>query len=207
MPDSSPPSFLKGTAPYVLSRIQNYQAAFGSTKAKYEAELERLAGGPPKGFIEGTVDTPTSNTPSQPSTYTGPKGLQSLEGLKGITVMDVPSQRFTDGRLLQDLQTALAATNCTVVITDALREQHSTVGAEHSRHKSGRALDIGVVNGEIARLQNTSAMRLVNWFLQHGYRGGSEVPGQPTVLFGPVGSALNQTPFNHHTHIHISVPE
>jgi hypothetical protein len=81
----------------------------------------------------------------------------------------------------------------------------------HSRHASGRAVDINRVGAVTqtpgqATLANAAAMRLVRHLQEHGFHVGEGAPPRPGLLFGPVHTPLNPTGIDHATHLHMSIP-
>jgi hypothetical protein len=111
-----------------------------------------------------------------------------------------------DGQLLEELKTALQELGITCGIFSALRRGSGVGAGSRSRHNRGKALDIDPINGRDAALHNPDAVRLVEWFIAHGYHPGSELPGKRGLLFGPVGHRWNKTQYNHDNHLHISIP-
>jgi hypothetical protein len=154
------------------------------------------------------ASTPTESGQWNPAV--GP-GQVPISNSGRITILDRESERFTDARLLADLNQALTELNLSVTISDATRSSHATYGAGNSRHHRGKALDIAVVNNKPAALghprwpDNQEAVRLAQWFINRGY-GPGEHGNRPGLLFGPVGTVWNTSSFNHNNHLHLSVP-
>lgn len=144
----------------------------------------------------------------------GPTGNWSPSGVPGVVRIPTGGRITwgagvnpqTDRRLLADLQACLDELGYTVYLTDALRAPNARHGATRSRHKRGKALDIGLVNGQTARLSNQAALDMVRWFQGKGYVVEGTVGGRPGFLFGPCGHAWNPSGFDHSTHLHLSVP-
>ena len=128
----------------------------------------------------------------------------------GITAVSrklvVEARDVIDGQLLEELKTALQELGITCGVFSALRRGNGVGAGSGSRHNRGKALDIDPINGRDAALHNPDAIRLVEWFIAHGYTPGSERSGQRGLLFGPCGHRWNKTQYNHDNHLHISIP-
>ena len=103
-----------------------------------------------------------------------------------------PSKDNINISLLQDIQTASENANLKVDITTAV-SGHSP----GSRHESGNAVDIAIINGKAVSLNNrVDADRLVNELIKLGYIKNSESGNDKAVLtFGFKG---------HDNHVHVS---
>lgn len=180
------------------------------TATDYDLVLKRLAAAydPPQGL------TPDGAAPTAEGAFSiggAPRtsGTRvSLRGIPGLTVDEPTAESFTDAAVRNVLQEALAEPSLgihSLGISDALRDPDASYGAQGSRHKAGTAVDISLVNGRAATLNNPDAVRLARWLLARGF-GPSEPRGKPGMIFGPIGHAWNATSFDHRTHIHLSVP-
>jgi hypothetical protein len=103
-----------------------------------------------------------------------------------------PSKDNINISLLQDVQTAAKNANLKVDITTAI-SGHSP----GSRHDSGNAVDIAIINGKAVSLNNREdADKLVNELIKLGYTKNSESGNDKAVLtFGFKG---------HDNHVHVS---
>jgi hypothetical protein len=103
-----------------------------------------------------------------------------------------PSKDNINISLLQDVQTAAKNANLKVDITTAI-SGHSP----GSRHDSGNAVDIAIINGKAVSLNNRGdADKLVNELIKLGYTKNSESGNDKAVLtFGFKG---------HDNHVHVS---
>lgn len=172
---------------------------------------------PPPNLSQQFDQTPTDTVGNQPlpagargtATVIRPFREKNQRGQTyGISVQadELRTQtNFCDAQLYSDLVTALRELGFTVLITDAFRGSRERVGAKGSRHKRGKALDIGLVNGRTASLQNPDCVTLTRWFIAHGYVPGGERGNDRALLLGPVGTRWNRTNIDHTTHLHISI--
>jgi hypothetical protein len=104
-----------------------------------------------------------------------------------------PSKDTINTALLQDIQTAAKSAGVKVDITTAV-SGHKT----GTRHQSGNAIDIAVIDGKSVRPSNrTGADKLVNALVQMGYVKNKEDSSIPksVLTFGFPG---------HDTHVHVS---
>jgi hypothetical protein len=104
-----------------------------------------------------------------------------------------PSKDTINTSLLQDIQTAAKSAGVKVDITTAV-SGHKT----GTRHQSGNAIDIAVIDGKSVRPSNrTGADKLVNALVQMGYVKNKEDSSIPksVLTFGFPG---------HDTHVHVS---
>jgi hypothetical protein len=103
-----------------------------------------------------------------------------------------PSKDNINVSLLQDIQTAAKNANLKVDITTAI-SGHDT----GTRHESGNAVDIAIINGKAVSLNNRrDADKLVDELIKLGYTKNSESGNDKAVLtFGFKG---------HDNHVHVS---
>lgn len=110
----------------------------------------------------------------------------------GVVGSSKPSKDNINISLLQDIQTAAKNGNLKVDITTAI-SGHDT----GTRHESGNAVDIAIINGKAVSLNNRGdADKLVNELIKLGYTKNSESGNDKAVLtFGFKG---------HDNHVHVS---
>jgi hypothetical protein len=110
----------------------------------------------------------------------------------GVVGNSRPSKDEINVSLLQDIQTAAKIANLKVDITTAV-SGHDT----GTRHESGNAVDIAIINGKAVSLANRAdADKLVNELIRLGYTKNSESGNDKAVLtFGFKG---------HDNHVHVS---
>jgi hypothetical protein len=110
----------------------------------------------------------------------------------GVVGNSKPSKDNINISLLQDVQTAAKNANLNVDITTAV-SGHDT----GTRHESGNAVDIAIINGKAVSLTNRAdADKLVNELIKLGYTKNSESGNDKAVLtFGFKG---------HDNHVHVS---
>jgi hypothetical protein len=110
----------------------------------------------------------------------------------GVVGSSKPSKDNINVSLLQDIQTAAKNANLKVDITTAI-SGHDT----GTRHESGNAVDIAIINGKAVSLANRAdADKLVNELIKLGYTKNSESGNDKAVLtFGFKG---------HDNHVHVS---
>ena len=110
----------------------------------------------------------------------------------GVVGNSKPSKDNINLSLLQDIQTAAKIANLQVDITTAV-SGHDT----GTRHESGNAVDIAMINGKAVSLKNREdADKLVNELIRLGYTKNVESGNDKAVLtFGFKG---------HDNHIHVS---
>ena len=105
-----------------------------------------------------------------------------------------PSSDNINIALLQDIQTAAKAANVQVDITTAISGHESLP----SRHPSGNAVDIAIINGKAVSPSNRKdADKLVAALVSMGYTKNAEGPSNPksVLTFGFKG---------HDDHVHVS---
>ena len=110
----------------------------------------------------------------------------------GVVGNSKPSKDNINLSLLQDVQTAAKNANLNVDITTAV-SGHDT----GTRHESGNAVDISMINGKAVSLSNRAdADKLVNELIRLGYTKNVESGNDKAVLtFGFKG---------HDNHVHVS---
>jgi hypothetical protein len=110
----------------------------------------------------------------------------------GVVGNSKPSKDNINLSLLQDIQTAAKNANLNVDITTAV-SGHDT----GTRHESGNAVDIAMINGKAVSLANRAdADKLVNELIRLGYTKNVESGNDKAVLtFGFKG---------HDNHVHVS---
>lgn len=110
----------------------------------------------------------------------------------GVVGNSKPSKDNINLSLLQDIQTAAKIANLQVDITTAV-SGHDT----GTRHESGNAVDIAMINGKAVSLKNRAdADKLVNELIRLGYSKNVESGNDKAVLtFGFKG---------HDNHVHVS---
>lgn len=110
----------------------------------------------------------------------------------GVVGNSKPSEDSINLSLLQDIQTAAKIANLQVDITTGV-SGHDT----GTRHESGNAVDIAIINGKAVSLQNRAdADKLVNELIRLGYTKNVESGNDKAVLtFGFKG---------HDNHVHVS---
>jgi hypothetical protein len=110
----------------------------------------------------------------------------------GVVGNSKPSEDSINLSLLQDIQTAAKIANLQVDITTGV-SGHDT----GTRHQSGNAVDIAIINGKAVSLQNRAdADKLVNELIRLGYTKNVESGNDKAVLtFGFKG---------HDNHVHVS---
>lgn len=101
--------------------------------------------------------------------------------------------------LLQDIQTAAKSANLNVSVTTAVSGHgKKTKSGNTSRHPSGNAVDIAMINGKAVSLSNRAdADKLVAALVSMGYNKNAEGPSNPKAVltFGFEG---------HDDHVHVS---
>ena len=114
----------------------------------------------------------------------------------GAVKNSFPSKDNINQQLLKDVQDAAKAANVNVSITTA-QSGHESLP---SRHPSGNAVDIGIINGKNVSLSNRSdADKFVNALVKMGYVKNSETNNSKAVLtFGFP---------KHDNHVHVSNTE
>ena len=110
-----------------------------------------------------------------------------------------PSSDNISIALLQDVQTAAKNAGIKVDITTAISGHgKKTKSGNTSRHPSGNAVDIAIINGKAVSLSNRAdADKLVDELVKMGYTKNAEGPSNPksVLTFGFEG---------HDNHVHIS---
>jgi len=110
-----------------------------------------------------------------------------------------PSSDNISIALLQDVQTAAKNAGIKVDITTAISGHgKKTKSGNTSRHPSGNAVDIAIINGKAVSLSNRAdADKLVDELVKMGYTKNAEGPSNPksVLTFGFEG---------HNNHVHIS---
>lgn len=108
---------------------------------------------------------------------------------------------YTNSILLNDLKDACMVLGLTVYLTDIFRGPDEHYGAKGSLHRSGNALDIALVNGRTANLQNEACVALYNWLAkERGYKSSGK-----ELLLGPPFSSTNNSSFQHNNHLHMGI--
>jgi hypothetical protein len=196
----------------------------------FQTDLARLRGTGDTGTVTNSQNlsepavqpepgTPLPNTGQRGTRVKIPNGFRQKNSAGQTWGIDVQQDEIrggtdvTDGQLLQELEQGLRELGFVCLITDALREQSEHVGAPNSRHKAGKALDIGSIGpaSDVRRAtmdhptlpDNPYAVQFVSWLINHGYTAGSESGQERAVLFG--SGRWNRTGIDHRTHIHISI--
>jgi len=126
------------------------------------------------------------------------KVIEAIDNYSNVDFKDrvvgksTPSKDNINISLLQDIQTAAKNANLKVDITTAVSGHHPG-----TRHESGNAVDIAIINGKAVSLNNRiDADRLVNELIKLGYTKNAESGNDKAVLtFGFKG---------HDNHVHVS---
>jgi len=110
-----------------------------------------------------------------------------------------PSSDNINTTLLQDIQTAAKSAGVNVSVTTAISGHgKKTKSGNESRHPSGNAVDIAMINGKAVSTSNRAdADKLVNALVSMGYNKNAEGPSNPKAVltFGFEG---------HDDHVHVS---
>ena len=110
-----------------------------------------------------------------------------------------PASDNINTSLLQDIQTAAKSAGVTVSVTTGISgHSHKTNSGNTSRHPSGNAVDIGMINGKAVSTSNRAdADKLVNALVSMGYNKNAEGASNPKAVltFGFEG---------HDDHVHVS---
>jgi len=110
-----------------------------------------------------------------------------------------PASDNINTALLQDVQTAAKAAGVKVDITTAISGHGTkTKSGNTSRHPTGNAVDIAIINDKAVSLSNRAdADKLVNALVSMGYNKNAEGPSNPK-------SVLTFGFENHDDHVHVS---
>jgi len=110
-----------------------------------------------------------------------------------------PASDSINTTLLQDIQTAAKSAGVNVSVTTGISGHgNKTKSGGISRHTSGNAVDIAMINGKAVSTSNRAdADKLVNALVSMGYNKNSEGPSNPKAVltFGFEG---------HDDHVHVS---
>lgn len=126
----------------------------------------------------------------------------------GKIVCLTPPNKGIDSHLFGVLKVVVVQLHLVIHLTSVDTGGH----VRNSRHYYGRAVDIGSVYHHgpgvperAATLDNSDAVEMVHYLLEHGFKVGEGKP-TPAIIFGPPGTKWNPTRIEHAHHLHCSLP-